>query len=355
MSMTRIVEGRVLGTLVLVAGFAATAALPVSPLAAARRDEGRALDLVNVSVGGEHMPVLVAETNGIYAKYGISVAFPKLPPGGSDSVRASLANGTVDIVHSIVDNAVAVVELGGADVIIVMGGAGSLYELVAQPGIKSVADLRGKTMIVDAPNTALAVQMKKILMTNGLKPGVDCELKPLATGAQRLVEMRANRNYAAAMLGVPTSLSAKHEGFVGLGSSSKLLGPLQGASVYVRRQWASAHADLLERYMAATIEGERWLMAPANKAKVIELIASDGKVSREIAAEAYALEMGPGGWQKDMQFDVEAFKNLLKVRAEVEGTWGGKPPSPDKYYDPSYYRRALPRAAAGKPGKSGRY
>jgi ABC-type nitrate/sulfonate/bicarbonate transport system substrate-binding protein len=319
----------------LVIGAAAAALIGAAPRPAPP------LETLRLSVGGEHMPVTVAQTNGIYAKYGIAVEFPKLPPGGSDSVRAALADGTVEIVHSIVDNAVAVVELGGADVIIVMGGAGSLYELVAQPGIKSVTDLRGKTMIVDAPNTALAVQMKKILLANGVKPGVDCELKPLATGAQRLVEMRQNRSYAAAMLGVPTSIVAKHEGFVSLGSSGKLIGPMQGASVYVRRQWAGDHADLLERYMAATIEGERWLMTPANKATVIDLIVKDSKVSAEVAAEAYALEMGPGGWDKDMRFDVEAFKNLLKVRADVEGTWGGKPPAPEKYYDQSYYQRAL--------------
>jgi ABC-type nitrate/sulfonate/bicarbonate transport system substrate-binding protein len=303
----------------------------------------RALDTVRISVGGERMPVTVAQANGLFAKYGLDVKLPQLPPGGSNSVRAALAKGDVDIVHSIVDNAVAVVELGGADVIIVMGGAGSLYELVAQPGIKSVADLRGKTMIVDAPNTALAVQMKKILMLNGLKPGVDCELKPLATGAQRLVEMRQHKNYAAAMLGVSTAVVARREGFVSLGSSATLIGQLQGASVYVRRQWAQEHSDVLVRYLAATIEAERWLMSPANKRAVIELIARDSDATPADAGEVYALEMGPGGWDKDMRFDVEAFKNLLKVRAEVEGTWGGRPPAPEKYYDPSYYQKALAR------------
>jgi hypothetical protein len=32
---------------------------------------------------------------------------------------------------------------------------------------------------------------------------------------------------------------------------------------------------------------------------------------------------------------------VLKLRAEVEGQWGGHPPSPEKYYDPAYYNRAL--------------
>jgi hypothetical protein len=35
------------------------------------------------------------------------------------------------------------------------------------------------------------------------------------------------------------------------------------------------------------------------------------------------------------------FKNVLKLRAEIEGQWGGKPPAPDKYIDLSYYNKAL--------------
>ena len=31
----------------------------------------------------------------------------------------------------------------------------------------------------------------------------------------------------------------------------------------------------------------------------------------------------------------------MKLRAEIEGQWGGKPPAPEKYVDLSYYDRAL--------------
>jgi hypothetical protein len=49
----------------------------------------------------------------------------------------------------------------------------------------------------------------------------------------------------------------------------------------------------------------------------------------------------PGGFAKDAAFDLEGFKNVLKLRAEVEGSWGGHPPAPEKYYDPAYYNAAL--------------
>ena len=35
------------------------------------------------------------------------------------------------------------------------------------------------------------------------------------------------------------------------------------------------------------------------------------------------------------------FNNTLKLRAEIEGQWGGNPPAPNKYIDLSYYDRAV--------------
>jgi hypothetical protein len=47
------------------------------------------------------------------------------------------------------------------------------------------------------------------------------------------------------------------------------------------------------------------------------------------------------GLATDARFDVEGFRNLLAIRAEMEGQWGGKPPAPGKYIDLSYYERAM--------------
>ena len=295
------------------------------------------LDAIRVIGGG--MPLRVAGGNGILDRYGLEVRNSSMP--NSDSMRADLAAGRVDIAHANVDNAVGMVELAGADVIIVMGGSGAQEELVAQPGIGSVKDLRGKTLIVDAPYTAMALMMKKILLANGVQPGVDCELKPVGVTPQRLAAMRENKAYAASMMSPPTSILARRDGYVSLASIELLAGKLQGAGAFVRRDWAQEHAELLERYIAASIEAQRWMMTPANKAQVLAIMIQDGKLPPDVAQQAYEMNMAPRGWQKDLQFDVEGFRNVLKLRAEVEGSWGGKAPAPDKYYDLSYYRKAL--------------
>ncbi len=47
------------------------------------------------------------------------------------------------------------------------------------------------------------------------------------------------------------------------------------------------------------------------------------------------------GFAKDAKFDMEGFRNVLKLRAEILRTPGTDPSKPEKYLDLSYYQRAL--------------
>src|SRR5712664_3226180 len=118
---------------------------------------------------GRPVQFVVADKQGLFAKYGVEVINDNKK--NSDELRADLAAGKGDVAYLAVDNAVAMVELAHQDVVIVMGGEGSQNELIAQPEIKSIKDLRGKTLIVDAPNTAYALQLIKILHLSDLKVG----------------------------------------------------------------------------------------------------------------------------------------------------------------------------------------
>jgi ABC-type nitrate/sulfonate/bicarbonate transport system substrate-binding protein len=289
---------------------------------------------------GRPLQLAAAEKLGLFAKFGVEVETEN--SANSDELRAKLAAGKGDLAYLAVDNAVAMVELAHQDVIILMGGEGSQNELIVQPEIKSIQDLRGKTLIVDAPNTAYALQMKKILLLSGMQTGKNYEMKAVGATPQRLITMREHKEFAGSMLGPPASIVARREGFVALGSVQQLIGPYQAAGFFAERQWARDHRDALVPFLAAIIEAQRWLLAPQNKKLVIELLSAGSHLAPDVTAEAYeSLITRPGGFAKDAAFDLEGFKNVLKLRAEVEGSWNGKAPAPDKYYDASYCDAAL--------------
>jgi ABC-type nitrate/sulfonate/bicarbonate transport system substrate-binding protein len=109
--------------------------------------------LKTLKVGGGSFTTSIGRANGIFAKYGLQIELPRGAAGGSEEVRRWLASGELDLADYGVDNAIAMVENAGVDVILVAAIDYAPTELVAQPEIKSVAELRGKIVLVDAPNT----------------------------------------------------------------------------------------------------------------------------------------------------------------------------------------------------------
>jgi len=293
------------------------------------------------------LALTVAHDQGFLAKYAVDVQGQVA--ANSDELRTGLALGKFDIAHAAVDNAVAMNEKSSADVIVVLGGEGSTNELLAQPDIHSVEELRGHTVIVDAPNTAYAIQLKKILLLHGLEPDRDYQIKPIGATPARLAAMREHKEYAASILGPPTSLLAKQQGLFSLGSTQQLLGPYQGLGAFARKPWANENGVLLTRYIAAYVEAQRWILDPRNKAQVVALLAREYKLSNDLASEAYtSWIVAPGGFARDAAIDLEGFRNVLELRADIEHTWKGQTPGPEKYYDPAYYNAALSRLPAPK-------
>ena len=256
-------------------------------------------------------------------------------------MRADLAGGKGDVAFLALDNDVAMVDTAGVDVVIVMGGESSGNEIIAQPGIKSIMDLRGRTVLVDAPNTAYALQLKKVLLMNGLQPGKDYSIKPFGSTPLRLQAMREHPEHAASVMYPPSSILANRDGMVSLGSMKALLGADLDRGTFVLRSWARDHADLLTRYLAAYIEGQRFLLAPSNKQQVVGLLMKESNLSESIAAEWYAAMIQTGEYAVDARFNLESFKKALTLRAEVEAGGNREAPAAETYYDLSYYRTAL--------------
>jgi ABC-type nitrate/sulfonate/bicarbonate transport system substrate-binding protein len=233
------------------------------------------------------------------------------------------------------------VELAKADVAIVTGGDNGFNRIFVQPEINAYAELRGKTVVVDAPNTAYALLLYKVLKDSGLNKG-DYVVKPVGGTTARLDAMTKDKANAAGVLNPPYTFRAKEAGLKDMGAAAKAIGAYQAGGAFVMRDWAKANSDTLVRYISAYVEGCRWALDPANKAEAIALIADRLKLTPDVAAQSYAVATDPpDNIAKDAKFNMEGFKNVLKLRAEIEGQWGGSPPPPEKYVDLSYYDRAV--------------
>src|SRR6266853_2729566 len=165
---------------------------------------------VNTFPNAKALPVHVGIAKGLFAKYGLAVELENTE--SSQSQRDGLTAGRFQIAHSALDNAVAMIEVAKRDVVIVSGGDSGMNEFFVQPGIASFADLKGKTIVVDAPDTAYALQAKKLLLRNGLKEGSDYTVKQVGAVTFRYKAMIEDKSNAGGILNLPFTVEAAAKG-----------------------------------------------------------------------------------------------------------------------------------------------
>src|SRR5262245_43179666 len=300
-----------------------------------------ALVRVNTFPNAKALPFHAGIAKGIFRKHGIKLELEFTE--NSRNQREGLASGKFDVAQSALDNAVAMIEVARKDVVIVGGGDSGMNEFFVQPEIKSFADLRGRILIVDAPDTAYALQAKKILLQNGLKEGKDYTVKPVGAGVFRFKAMADSRENAAAILNLPFTVQAEQLGLRSLGRTVDMLGPYQAGGAFVMREWAARNSEALERYLAGYVESLRWVRDPANRSEAVAMLIEKLKVAPKVAERTYELLVDPSfGFNVDGRFDHEGFRNLLALRAEIQRR-DGEAAAPEGYVDLGYYERAMKR------------
>jgi ABC-type nitrate/sulfonate/bicarbonate transport system substrate-binding protein len=295
---------------------------------------------------GGSFTTYVAQTKGFYAENNIEVTIPNFP--SSDALRAALAKGDIQMANFGVDNALAMAEKKVADVVIIMGGENPPIQFVGNKGIDTVDQLKGKTILVDAPNTQNAVIMKRILSKQGLEAGRDYQMKEAGGQPLRLAELKKDPSLGGTMVSWPVFFQMQADGYKAFGSSLDVVGPMTFLGTFAKRDWAASHKELLERYFEAEIKTLRWMMTPANKAEVIDLLVKGRSFTPAVAALAYDGFMSPNGWARDGEVKPTELAALMKLGADVEGRWGGHPPPPETYLDLSYLHDAIAKLDAKK-------
>lgn len=226
----------------IAAALAACVAPAAVTLPAAAADNLR----VNVFPGMPNLAIYAAQAKGTFAARGINLELQFTPSSGAQ--REGLAKCSFEIAHAGVDNAVAMIEVAKADTAIVLGGDNGFNVLYVQPEVKSFADFRGKTVVVDAPNTAYGLVLYKILQLNGVTKA-DYKVLPAGAMATRMEAMRKDKSNVGVMLYPPITILAQREGFKPLVVATDVIGRYQATGAFIMRPWAQANRDFLVRYM----------------------------------------------------------------------------------------------------------
>ena len=155
-------------------------------------------------------PSWIAAEKGFWKKYGIDVELIYLD-GGARSV-AALIGGSVQVVFGS-DALVTIGNLQGANLARLGVTTNTLgYAIVTPPAIKTIADLKGKTLGITLGRDAAYVRLVKILNDNGVDPKTDVKLLPLGGGPMGRVSALQSGLIQGTMLTPPTDLAAVQAG-----------------------------------------------------------------------------------------------------------------------------------------------
>lgn len=290
--------------------------------------------------GAFNWPVWAAQAKGLFAAQDLAVAVTQTP--GSVFQLTGLIDGAFDLAVTLVDNVVAYregqgeVPAVGEDLCAFMACDTRVFPaLVTLPEVRHYADLRGRSLSVDARNTGYALVLRAMLEHGGLAPG-DYRLESVGGVLQRF-EALLERRQAGALFNSPFESLLQARGYNLLDTALSVLGSYQGQVVAGRRRWAAANSAALQGFLRALRQAIAWLYDPLNRAEAFAIHdANLPDAAAGSAAVAYATLFHPrDGFPPDGALDMAGLSKVIELRARY-----GRPPKrlggPLDYYDPSY-------------------
>jgi ABC-type nitrate/sulfonate/bicarbonate transport system substrate-binding protein len=315
----------------------------LTPTTLTSSQAAKPLELI-VFGGGLNWPIWIAQERGFFARNNVSVNLTQTP--NSVFMVQNLVAGKFDIAMGAIDNLVAYMEGQGEaplpaepDLVAVMGNQSGTLKVVALPEIRSYADLKGRTISVDALTTGFAFVLRKMLELGGLREG-DYVLERVG-GTPFRVQALLERKHDCSIVNSPLELPLLARGYTQLGNAVDAIGSYQGTVCFVQRAWARQNEDRLVGLIRGWVAAVDWLYDPANREAALQSFMKNMKADRAGAEAGYRLLLGEReGIQRRARLDIDGIRKVLELRSQY-----GEPKKtltdPAKYVDESYYVKAL--------------
>ena len=296
--------------------------------------------VVSTFPNAKALPLWAGADAGVFARHGIELVVDETE--SSAAQREKLAGGDIHIAQAAVDNALSMIA-GGRDVIIVMGGESGMNDFIVRPEIETFADFRGRTLLVDSPDTAYALQARELLGRAGLEAYRDYAIHPAGNSGRRCRALMTSAEFAGAVLNPPFSSQALLGGMKSLGRMVDLLGPYQAGGAFLLRRFARDNAEIVEDYIRGYVESLEYVADPANAAAMTATLARRLELAPDVAEATLRQIVDPGfGFTTKAKLDRVGLANVLATRARTEGP-DARLADSSRWIDEGYYIRAITR------------
>jgi NitT/TauT family transport system substrate-binding protein len=294
-------------------------------------EPGLALDKIRIAVSNPNMPnltVQMAQQRGLLKDENLDAEIIRMNPNVSIT---ALSTGDVDycqLFGAVVGGAIA-----GLPVRIVAGFLDNWpMTLIAQPELKSLKELRGKTLGISSFGATPDVAARMMIKQAGIDPEKDIKVLALGSDAARLGALK-QRVVDVVVVSPPADAQMEKQGYRILARAYELFSyPYLGLGTHARK--IKEKPDEIRRVIKATIRANRVIRD--NRDEAAKTLMAWGKVERDFAYASYDalrnLFNADGAVPEDgLKLVIDQARRSAKVAREV---------APNEVADLSFLREA---------------
>jgi ABC-type nitrate/sulfonate/bicarbonate transport system substrate-binding protein len=258
----------------------------------------------------------IAQKEGYMREEGLNVEL--LSIRGEIAIRIALA-GEIDFFTNA-GSALAAAVRGVPVKILTIFQDKPSWDLIAQPNIKSIGQLRGANVAIMSPEGSLAVVAREILKQNGLDPAKDVNLVVMGGDEVRYPAMKG-KAIQASLFNTSTSVVAQKEGFTKLATASDYANLIQSGFA-TSDEKIKQNPRKIAGFIRAGLKGMIFFLSkrePAIKYMMDTLRLKD----RELANTIYDIDSKlilREGFSSDkiLQSMIEDMKKATKVQRDIK-------------------------------------
>lgn len=294
--------------------------------------------------GAPNLPIFAATEKGWFEDAGLKINLTTTP--SSIFQAENLAAGKFQIAGTAFDNVVAYSEGQGAvkidpapDFFAFMGATQIELALVTAPDVKTVADLKGRSLALDARATGFAFVLYEMLSRAGLSID-DVEMVEVGATPKRWESVR-DGTHAGTLTIQPFTSIARAQGFNVPQTSTDMFACYQGGSFAAKRSWATDNADTVKGFIRGYLKGLEWTLDPANReAATRVLLANMEAIKPPVAPKVMDNLLNPrSGLTPRAEILMDGVATVLELRSRYGA--GGTLGNPERYIDLSYYNAVV--------------
>ena len=233
------------------------------------------------------VPLWIADEEGYFKKQGLDVKQVNIS-GGTQGAQMMVSGG-VDVSYD--DPITCIVSsAGGIPVNVIVGGTPSLaYLIVGGSGIKNIADVKGKRV----GSSGLGLSASRLALLVGLRRfGIDADkgqVTIVAAGQEpeRIAGLSTGA-IAATVISPEYRTKLEQLGVNMLADLRTLNIPWETSSVITTAKNVQTKRDMLERVVRAILQAHAFILNPANRTRVVEVMTTQLALkSQQDAAAVY--------------------------------------------------------------------